>query len=55
MSAPARFRQSDIRRALLAAKGCGYEDVRVKIDASGQIEVIVGKAANDTAPPVELD
>lgn len=55
MTAPARFRQSDLSRALRAAKSCGFDDVRVKIDASGQIEVIVGKAANDRLPPVELD
>lgn len=55
MSAPARFRQADVTRALKAAKACGYQDVRVRIDASGQIEVIVGKAANDQQPPVELD
>lgn len=55
MTAPARFRQSDIARALKAAKGCGFEEVRVRIDAGGQIEIIVGKAANDTPPPVELE
>jgi hypothetical protein len=55
VSAPARFRQADIARALKAAKSCGFEDVRVRIDASGQLEVIVGKAANDQPPPVELD
>jgi hypothetical protein len=55
MTTPARFKQSDLERAMRAAKKCGYEDVRVKIDASGQIEVIVGKAANDHLPPVELD
>lgn len=54
MTAPARFRQVDLQRALRAAKSCGYEEVRVKIDASGQIEVIVGKAANDAPPEVEL-
>lgn len=55
MTAPARFRQVDLERAMRAAKKCGYEDVRVRIDASGQMEVIVGKAANDQPPPVELD
>jgi len=37
-----------------AAKSAGYSEVKVRIDASGQIEIIVGKAANDS-PPVELD
>jgi hypothetical protein len=55
MSAPARFRQADLKRALKAAKDCGYDDVRVRIGIGGEIEVIVGKAANDQADPVELD
>jgi hypothetical protein len=55
VTAPARFRQSDLARALKAAKSVGYDDVRVRIDASGLMEVIVGKAANDQPPPVELD
>lgn len=55
MTAPARFRQIDLQRALKAAKAVGYEEVRVRIDATGQIEVIVGRAANDSPPPVELD
>lgn len=55
MTAPARFKQSDVSRALKAAKSCGYQEVKVRISADGQIEVIVGKAANDELPPVELD
>jgi len=55
MTAHARFRQADLERALNAAKKCGYENVRVRIDAGGQMEVIVGKAANDRLPPLELD
>lgn len=55
MTAHARFRQADIQRALKAARKSGFDDVRVRIDASGAIEVIVGRAANDQPPPVELD
>jgi hypothetical protein len=55
VTAPARFRQSDVTRALKAAKSAGFGDVRVRIGADGQIEVIVGKAANDTLPPEELE
>jgi len=55
VTAPARFRQADIKRALLAAKGCGYEDVRVRIGADGQMEIIVGKAANDEPEPERLE
>lgn len=54
MTSPARFRQADITRAMKAAKSAGFHDVRVRIDVGGQIEIIVGKAANDS-PPVELD
>lgn len=50
MTAPARFRKADIERALKAAKKCGYDDVRVRIGVGGEIEVIVGKAANDEVP-----
>lgn len=55
MSAPARFRQADLQRALKAAQSCGYDAVRVRIGTDGQIEVIVGKPANDERGPVELD
>lgn len=50
MTAPARFRQADLKRALKAARESGYDDVRVKIGAGGEMEVIVGKAANDEEP-----
>lgn len=52
VTAPARFRQSDLKRALLAAKSCGYESVRVKVGRDGGMEVIVGSAANDEADEV---
>ena len=55
MTAPARFRQADLARALKAAKSCGFDDVRVRIDVAGQLEVIVGKVANDQPPSEELD
>ncbi len=54
MTAPARFTQADIQRALKAAKRCGFEQVRVRIGVDGGLEVIVGNAANDPEP-VELD
>lgn len=55
VTATARFTQGDIQRALKAARKSGYEEVRVRIDAAGQIEIIAGKAANDSPPVVELD
>lgn len=54
MTAPARFRQADLARALKAAKACGFEQVRVRIGVDGGLEVIVGNAANDSEP-VELE
>ena len=54
MSAPARFRQADIKRAIQAARDCGFDEVRVRVGMDGAIEVIVGKPANDQ-PSVELD
>ena len=55
MTAPARFRQADVTRAIKAAQSCGCDDVRVRIAVDGQIEIIVGRAANDQLPPVELE
>lgn len=55
MTSRARFKQIDIQRALRAAQACGYEDVRVVIDPTGRMEVIVGSAANDQVSPLELD
>lgn len=55
MTAPARFKQTDVERVLKAAKNCGFEDIRVRIDLSGRIEAIVGNAANDAPQPVELE
>jgi hypothetical protein len=55
MSAPARFRQCDLERVFKAARRCGFGDVRVRIDAAGNIEAIVGAAANDEPPAVELE
>ena len=55
MTAKSRFKQIDVTRALRAAKECGYNDVRVRIDQAGGIEIIVGQAANDAASPLEIE
>jgi len=55
MTAFARFKQADVTRAMKAAKSAGFDNVRVTIGVDGTIDVIVGKAANDQKPPVELD
>lgn len=47
MTAPARFKQSDIRRAMKAAEGLGFDEVRVVVGPDGKIEVIARKASND--------
>lgn len=54
MTAPARFKQSDIRRALKAADNLGFEEVRVVIGPNGQIEVIAKRTATEEMG-VELD
>ena len=51
MTAPARFRQSDITRAMRGAKAAGFERVRIGIDAAGNIVI---DAANDSGlPPMD--
>jgi hypothetical protein len=55
MTAPASFRQADLARALKAVKSAGVQDARIIIDAKGVVQVIIGKAANESPPPVELD
>ena len=55
MTAPARFLQGDIERVIKAAKNCGFEEIRIRIDLGGEIEAIMGRAANDKQPPVELE
>ena len=47
MTAPARFRQADLKRALKVAQESGYETARVRFRANGEMEVIVSKSAND--------
>jgi hypothetical protein len=47
MTSPARFKQSDLRRAVKAVEGLGYEEVRVSIDLQGRLEITVRKHVND--------
>lgn len=47
VTAPARFKQSDLRRAVKAVEGLGYEEVRVAIDLQGRLEITVRKHVND--------
>ena len=55
MTAPARFTQSDIKRAIKAVSGLGYEEVRVAIALDGKIEVTVRKFAANDDQGQELD
>lgn len=48
MTAPARFKQSDIKRATAGVVAAGLSVSRVEIDASGKIVIIPGKPT--TAP-----
>lgn len=38
------FRQSDLTRALKAARAAGVEVARVEVDATGKITIVTGKA-----------
>lgn len=48
MTAPARFKQSEVTRILRGAKAAGFERVRMGIDAAGNIVIDV---ANDPGEP----
>lgn len=49
MTARARFTQADIRRAMKAAQQAGYDQPRIIIHPSGQIEVVAGSKNNAPA------
>ena len=42
--APATFRQSDITKAIRAARKAGVENVRVEIAKDGRIVIVTGRA-----------
>ncbi|MBO0749850.1 MAG: hypothetical protein J2O44_05420 [Porphyrobacter sp.] len=44
MSAPARFRQADVRRAIAAAREAGITVARVEIGPDGRIVIVAGEA-----------
>lgn len=50
MTAPGRFRQADITRALKAAQAAGIEDVRVEVETDGKIVILAGRLAKAGAP-----
>lgn len=50
MTAPARFKQDDIRKVMAGAKAAGFSRVRVGIDPQGNIVV---EASNDPGEAFE--
>jgi hypothetical protein len=48
--APAKFRQTDVTKALRAAVAAGLHVVGYKISAQGQIEVVIGKPEAQDSP-----
>lgn len=55
MTAPARFRQSDLERCHKAAEKAGVREYRIKIDTTGGLEIIVGRAAKIDDEPEVLE
>jgi hypothetical protein len=43
---PCTFRQSDVTRALKAARAAGFEQVRVEVDTDGKIAIVAGNGAD---------
>lgn len=54
MTAPARFKQSDVSRAMKGAKSAGFQFVQVKIDVQGNM-VINAAEAPDTLEPARIN
>lgn len=50
MTVPARFKQSDIARAIKGAKAAGCDEVRVELEPSGKIVILTGKLAGSEEP-----
>jgi hypothetical protein len=57
MTARAAFKQSDVTKALKAAKAAGVEDVRVELEPGGKIVIMAGRFAEraDQANPWDDD
>lgn len=50
MTAPARFRQSDLKRAAQGLADAGLEVVKVEIDPSGKIVLFTGNSRESPEP-----
>jgi len=56
ITAPVRFRQRDLKRALQAVKDAGLVVVRVEIDPlSGKVGILTGADTHGASPTSELD
>ncbi len=54
MTARARITQTDMTRAMMAAKVADFEHTRIIMDfANGKIEILVGEAGSHAAEPEE--
>lgn len=51
----AKFRQTDLRRAINAVAKMGFEEIRVAIRLDGSLEVTVRRNAVADMPEEELD
>jgi hypothetical protein len=51
--APCTFRQTDVTRALKAARRAGFERVRVEIDQDGKIAIVAGDGVDKTEIAIE--
>lgn len=51
MTAPARIRKDDVRRAFIGAKEAGFDRVRVTIDPAGNLVIDAGMPSTDLDQP----
>ncbi len=50
---PCTFRETDVRRAIKAARSSGIEIARVEIDKYGKIVVVTGKPDETATTPLD--
>jgi hypothetical protein len=52
---PSSFRQSDVTRALRAAKAAGLHVTRCEIDSAGKITIVSGEVSIQTTPAASAE
>jgi hypothetical protein len=50
---PAAFRQSDLQRALQAAKAAGLQVSRIEVEPTGKITIFIGAHATVAEAPLD--